>query len=149
MSRESQFETVMEADATLMAILTGGVWTKEVTGVEGIARETAAAAFDGSGYLRPTALIRQRDTVPDNAVRDPMAQKVSTSVVVEIYLYEDRGYTSIDAAMSRLFTLLEGYQFNDSFEVQWVNTVDRIRDMGALKGASLARMDWQVNSVRG
>ncbi len=149
MSRESQFETVMEADATLMAILTGGVWTKEATGVEGVGRETTPSAFDANGYVRPTALVRQRDTVPDNAVRDLMAQKVSTSVVVEIYLYEDRGYTNIDAAMSRLFTLFEGYQFSDSFEVQWVNTVDRIRDMGALKGASLARMDWQVSSVRG
>lgn len=149
MSRESQFETVMEADATLMAILTGGVRTKEATGVEGVGRETTPSAFDANGYLRPTALVRQRDTVPDNAVRDLMAQTVSTSVVVEIYLYEDRGYTNIDAAMSRLFTLFEGYQFTDSFEVQWVNTVDRIRDMGSLKGCSLARMDWQVSSVRG
>lgn len=149
MSRENDFYARMIADATLVAILTGGVWKKETTGLEGITRETAAAAFDVAGYLRPTALVRQRDIVPDGAVRDPMAQKASTSVVIEIWLYEDRGYTNIDAAMSRLFTLFEGYQFSDSFEVQWVNTVDRLRDMGSLKGASLARMDWQVSSVRG
>lgn len=149
MSRENDFYARMIADATLVAILTGGVWKKETTGLEGITRETAAAAFDVAGYLRPTALVRQRDIVPDGAVRDPMAQKASTSVVIEIWLYEDRGYTNIDAAMSRLFTLFEGYQFSDSFEVQWVNTVDRLRDMGSLKGASLARMDWQVTGVRG
>lgn len=149
MSRENDFYTRMIADATLVATLTGGVWKKETTGVEGVGRETTPSAFDTNGYVRPTALVRQRDTVPDNVVRDLMAQKVSTSVVVEIYLYEDRGYTNIDAAMSRLFVLLEGYQFSDSFEIQWINTVDRIRDMGALKGCSLARMDWQVSSVRG
>ena len=86
MSRENDFYTRMIADATLVAILTGGVWKKESTGVEGITRETAAAAFDANSYLKPCALVRERELVPDNAVRDPMAQVTSASQTVEIWL---------------------------------------------------------------
>ena len=59
MSRETDFETRMEADATLAAILTGGVYTSGAVGELGITRETTSAAFDSNGYLKPCALVRQ------------------------------------------------------------------------------------------
>lgn len=151
MSRESQFETLLEADATLMALLTGGVFTKESTGVEGITRETATSAFDANGYLKPCALIRERELVPDNAVRDPMAQKTSAAQVVEVWLYADAGagYTAISSAKDRIYTMLEGYQFSgDGFEVQWVNSLGNLRDMGALKNSCMSRIDFIVYSIK-
>lgn len=149
MAREDDFHARMIADATLMAILTGGVFTSGAVGLEGISRETTPAAFDANGYLKPCALVRQRGRVPDNNVRDYQAQKTSTAQVVEIYLYQDVGYTAIDAAITRLYTLLEGHLFADTFEVQLVNVIDRTRDEGALTGASLARLDWAVYSILG
>ncbi len=151
MSRETQFETVMEADATLVALLTGGIYTKETTGVEGLSRETTPAAFDANGYLKPCALIRQRDLVPDNAVRDPMAQKASAAQTVEIWLYADAGagYSAIDSARNRLYTLFEGYQFaGDGFEVAWTNSLGNLRDPGALRNAAMSRIDFIVYSVQ-
>lgn len=149
MSRETDFETLMEADATLMAILTGGVYTKGATGVEGITRETAAAAFDGSGWLKPCALVRERDLVPDGAVRDPMAQQSSAGQVVEIWLYDDAGagYSAIQSAKDRLYALFEGYQFADSLEVAWANSLGNLRDLGALKNAAMSRIDFVVYSI--
>jgi hypothetical protein len=149
-SREDDFANRMEADATLMATLTGGVYAAGEVGLEGISRDTTPSAFS-SGYLLPAALVRQRSDVPDNAVWDEATQHTSFRQVVEIYLYEDRGYSSIDTAAERLFQLFQGYQFtspNPSFPVKLINKLDRFRDEGALKGNSLARLDFEVFTVR-
>lgn len=146
-SRENLFATRMEADATLMAILTGGVYEAGEVGVEGISRENTPGAFS-DGYLRPAALVRQRTLAPDFIVYDEIEQDTSVRQVVEIWLYEDSGYTNLDLASARLFVLFQGYQFSDSFPAQLINQIDRARDEGALKGRSLARLDFEVFSVR-
>lgn len=147
MALEDDFATRMLADGTLMAILDGGVYKAGTVGLEGITRETAAGAFDANGYLEPAALVRQRGNVPDNVVRDGMAQKTSAVQVVEIYIYQDSGYDQIDLAVARIYALLEGWQPTASFPVELVNMIDRQRDTGALAGASLARMDFAVYNV--
>lgn len=150
MSREADFATRMTSDVTLMLILTGGVFKTETVGVEGITRETTPAAFDlSTKYLLPCALVRQRALVPDGIVEDDIEQDTSVRQVVEIWLYEDRGYTSIDAAASRLFVLFQGWQFSDAFPAKLINQIERQRDMGALKNASLGRLDFELFSVRG
>lgn len=149
MSRETDFETRMEADATLMAILTGGVYAAGSIGLLGITRETTPSAFDSNGYLKPCALVRQRPLIPDLQVVDFTVQAASATQVVEIYVYEDSGYTNIDNALNRLYTLFYGYKFSDSFPVEWLGTLDRERDQGALSGASMARMEFLVPNVIG
>ena len=149
MSREADFKTHMEADATLMALLTGGVFTSAGVGRDGITRTSAAAAFDGSGYLKPCALVKQRGLIPDLEVNDQEAGVASATQVIEIWLYEDTGYISIDAALNRLFVLFHGYSFTDTFPVEWITTLDREVDEGALNGASMARQDWLTSSIEG
>ena len=151
MTRETDFETRMEADATLMAILTGGVYVAGALGQGGINRTDTPTAFDSTtGYLKPCALVRQRALVADLQVNDQIAQVASATQVVEIYVYQDGpAYTSIDSALSRLFTLFFGHQFNDSFPAEWIGTLDRERDQGALNGASMARQEWLIANVIG
>lgn len=150
MARETDFYNRMVADSALNLILTGGVYQAGVVGLEGISRESTPAAFSG-GYLLPCALIRQRGNVPDNAVRDGMAQIVSTMQICEVWLYADSGagYTAIDAAGARLFVLFEGYALPGAFPTELVNVIDRARDEGSLSGAGLARYDWAVHSILG
>lgn len=148
MSREGDFAARMTGDATLMAILTGGVHQAGLLGVERITRETVAAAFDANGYLKPCALVQQRADVPTGDVVDYIAQVTSNRQIVEIWVYQDSpGYTAIDAALARLRTLFFGYQFSDTFELRIANVLDRERDDGSLAGASMARQDWQVDSI--
>lgn len=147
MSRENDFYTRITADSTIMALLTGGVHKAETVGIEGITRETTPAAFDANGYLKPCCLVKQRGQVPDGTIFDPITQAQSISQVVECWLYQDRLYTTIDSAGERLKALFIGYMFSDSFEIMWVNTLDRTRDKGPLKGASLLKIDFQVKSV--
>jgi hypothetical protein len=157
MSREDDFKARMIDDTTaspvivggtaLMATLSGGVFTKGEVGREGITRLSAPAAF-ASGFLIPCALVKQRGLVPDGQIRDEETQLISGTQVIEIYVYEDSGYTSIEAAISRLVKLFLGHQFSDSFSVEWINLIDREREAGsALLGASLARIDFLVRSV--
>lgn len=151
----------MATDATLMAILLGGVWTPSgyilppaivvghTVGIEGIDRTTTPAAFSG-GYLRPCALVRQWGNVPTGDVVDYEAQLASARQRVQIYIYQDApGYTAIDAAKARLYTLFQGHRFSDTFEVRLANDLDRVRDTGSLAGASMRVLDWQVDSILG
>ena len=153
MSRESDFYAVLNADATLLATLTGGVWKRETLGVEGVTRATAPTAFDATtGYLKPCALIAERATVPDGVVKDLMAQKVSTRVTVEVYLYGDAGagYSALDTAAARIYVLLQGKQLANSAEIELVNVVGRWREVdGSLMNACATRYDFLVPGIMG
>ena len=150
MSREGDFKTVLSADIVLGLTLVGGIYVAEDLGFEGISRETTPAAFS-SGFLLPCALIKQRGEIPTADVVEYDEFLFSTNQVVEIWLYQDRAYSGIDLARFRIMVVLNGHQFSDefskSFEPTLVNVIDRQRDMGALKGASLIRMDWMVHSI--
>jgi hypothetical protein len=147
-SRESEFAARMTADSALMATLTGGVYQSGLVGVEGITRETTPAAFT-NGYLQPCALIRQRGRIPDGQILDTLEQDTSAAQVVEIWLYEDKTFSAIDAALERLFVLWQGATVTGSFPIELVNEINRQRDEGALKGKSLARVDFLVRSILG
>lgn len=151
MAHEDEIAALLEADATLLAILTGGVYTAGTVGLDGITRESAPDAFDASGWLLPCALVKQRGNVPTSDVRDYDAQVTSATQVVEVWLYSDQGdgYTAIDQAKDRIYTLLQGEMLSDSFEVTLTNVIDRQRDTGALNGSSMARMDFAVYSLIG
>lgn len=149
MAREDDFATRMTGDATLMAILTGGVHKAGTVGIEGITRDATPAAFSG-GYLLPCALVAQEGNVPTSDVVDYIAQHTSARQRVQIYLYQDSpGYTAIDAAYARLYILFQGHRFSDTFDIRLANDNDRQRDIGSLAGASMRVLDWQVDSILG
>jgi hypothetical protein len=136
MAREDDVAAVMAADGALMAILTGGVYTAAGAGPLGVTRETTPGAFDADGYLRPAALVRQRGQTPDGVIDDQETQQASAARVVEVWLYEDSGYTNIDAAGERLFRLLHGRKLTGTLPLEWAGGVDRQRDNAALMGAA-------------
>lgn len=149
MSFESEVAAILDADATLDALLTGGIHISGTVGPLGITRETVAAAFDANGYLKPTALVRQRNLVPTGDVLDFDAKLESARQMVEVWLYSDQsdGYTTLDSAAAQVRTVLMGRTLTDSFELRLALWIDRGRDEGALSGAALERLDWQVDFV--
>lgn len=147
MSRESDFAARMTGDAALMLILTGGVYQSGLVGIEGITRETTPAAFSG-GYLAPCALVVQAGRVPDGTVLDYNDRSTSARQRVQVYIYQDSpGYTAIDLASARIYTLLQGHQATGGFEIHLINELDRSRDQGPLAGASMAMLDFEVVSI--
>jgi hypothetical protein len=146
-AREDEIAAILAADATLTGILTGGILTSGTVGEEGLSRTETPAVFDAAGYLKPVALVRQRGLVPNSQVKDFDEQITSATQVVEVWLYQDSGYVEIDAAKARIYTLLQGRMLAGTFELDLVNLIERQRDQGALRGASLTRMDWAVYSI--
>jgi hypothetical protein len=149
MSREADVAALLTVDVTLMAILTGGIFVYGNVGPEGISRgsESTATAFDADGYLLPCALVKQRGEIPTNDMVDYGEQMSSARQIVEIWYYQDTGYAALDSARARVRALLQGVTLSDSFELKLVNTQDRLRDPGALAGASMAKQDWQVDFI--
>lgn len=147
MSREADLAGVLSADSTLTGILTGGIYQAGLVGLEGINRKSTPGAFTVGGALQPCALVKQRGNVVDYLLSDEAAQLASATQVVEVWLYEDRTYTAIQAAMNRIYALLQGRLFTNAFPLELGLIVDRQRDVGALANASLARMDWTVRSI--
>ncbi len=147
MSFEAEVAVILAADATLLALLTGGIYVSATAGPLGITRDTVPAAFDANGYLKPAALVKQRNKVTTGDVLDFDAKIESARQVVEVWLYQDSGYETLDTAAARVRTLLMGRQLTDSFELRLAQWIDRQRDEGALNGASLERLDWQVDFI--
>jgi hypothetical protein len=82
-------------DATLAVLLTGGVWAATE-----ISRQNTPGAFDANGELMPCALVKLESEGPSG----PFV--TSSRLFVLVMFYERSGYTAIDAAVARAYTLL-------------------------------------------
>lgn len=152
MSAESDVKALLIADAPLMAILTGNVWTDEEVGVEGIRRgedfETKIA-FDENGYIKPCALVRQRGLVPINVRSHKRGDEfAATSQMVEIYFYQHRGHQMIDLAKEIVYQLLEGTRLPGTYPLIWNFETSYIPDVGPLRNTTTLRQEWQVMDIR-
>lgn len=151
MTKESEIAALLLADAPLVAILTGGIYTDQEIGVEGIRRgedSPTEAAFDVDGRLLPCAVVRQRGEFPYGDWRSLKEKTVAVSQVVEVYYYEFRGHDQIDLAKYRACEVLEGVRLTDSYPIWWIMETSHIPDVGPVMNATVLRQDWQVISIR-
>lgn len=150
MSREEQVATLMRADAQLMSILTGGVWTSEdIRGVEGIRRgddSPTAAAFDADGFLLPCALVREDDLVPYSGIRSPGMELVGQ--VIFIHFYQMRGHEVIDLAKERNKIVLDQQRLGRSYPIWWLTDSLPVPDSGPLQNSTTISQIWQVVSTQ-
>src|SRR3569832_2578510 len=106
MTTVSAIKAILEADSTLLATATGGVWDYDESGRTGINRTDTPAAVDSDGIIKPSNLVRLRSSVPDYIIADSAAHLVSTREMVELYFFEFSGNTNIEAMKARCFVLL-------------------------------------------
>jgi|GEM_PF-5257971 len=152
MTREAEVAAYMLADVPLMTILTGGVHTEHSAGRDGISREnpSTADAFDASGWLQPCALVVSGIMTSDGGqIRDDAIPVASNIQTLSIWLYEDAGYDNIDAALSRLFTIMQGHRFTRAYRTDFSVPFNRGVEQGLLKGASMARAALTMRHIRG
>lgn len=129
----SSIKTLLEADATLLATATGGVWDFSETGRMGINRTNTPAAFDSAGIIKPCVLVRARAMNPDFILRDPSGKYNSARQVIECWLYEDSGYSNIATMKQRIYALLAESRVTGTFWVSWA-------------GGSGEQFDYDVNA---
>jgi hypothetical protein len=94
MSLSDDIKTALQADAPLVALLTGGIFND----VEEINRQNTPGAFDANGEIKPCALIKYNTEIPLRsgylrAVNDP----------ITIYFYQRQGYSVIEPAMDKAY----------------------------------------------
>jgi hypothetical protein len=125
---------LLEADATLGALLTGGIHTGEIS------RQATPEAFDAHGEVLPCALVKVEAETPTGPYR------MSARQFVLVYLFQQHDTTAIDSALDRIFTLLHGAKPEGAWECRWVGDVRDIED-GALR-CQMALSRFQVTRLR-
>lgn len=133
-------KAILEADSTLVALATGGVWDWDETGRMGINRNNTAAAFT-NGIIKPCLLLKLRTSVPFGGIADDVTQIVSARDMLEIWAYQDNGYSTIKSMLDRVYTLLQGKQLGGA-ACRWAMNIQPTRDMDL--DANVERSDFAV-----
>jgi hypothetical protein len=117
-------KAALETDATLEAILTGGIHA----GTE-ISRQLTPDAFDAASEIKPCALVKIERETQWGPYDSDAALSARTYVV--IYAYERQGYTHIDPALDRIRTLLHRAKLGSgTWQIAWADDSDDLMDEG-------------------
>lgn len=137
----------LEADATLTAILTGGIFDAAELDKNGL--NASISGLYTNEQLNPCLVIRWRGAIPYGP--HYTADRRSERQFFELYFYEENGNANIDAAIRRCKLLLDRTQRTaDNVGLCWVNWVN---DMGEgvadeLGGASMNFSRYEVMYTR-
>mgnify|MGYP001179530805 CR=1 FL=1 len=126
---------LMQADATLMGLLVGGVYgvAELRPGMDG------PTPFDAFGRVRPCALVR-REVSTAAGPRGRFSRQF-----LVIFFYDSAGYEVITEAMNRTRALLHEQRVgNGAYEVRHVDTVDDQYDDALLAYMHRARYEVAV-----
>ncbi len=138
--------TTLEGDATLSAILTGGVYDASEVERDGVTADNVQR--DANGRVKPFAVLRWRGSAPDFVLGTHEAERR----YLEVWLYEDTGYTNIDAAERRIKTLLHRKTFADTDNegLAWARWVHDLGESSAdeLGGASASMSRYEIVLTR-
>ena len=148
---ENALETLLDADATLTALLTGGIYARNTLGKVGLDPNNsvcsgAYALDDGFNALQPCLVIRVRSEVPDGERVDVPSQTASVTTVVEFYLYDETSYTSIGSARNRIYALLQNKTLNGIGVMTLVNRLQYYDE--SLDDAATLKDDYQIRYRR-
>lgn len=140
---EDTIRATLEADTTLVALLTGGIFDASEMDRDGwtlnnVSRTTA-------GRIKPFAVLRWSGPRPGGGLLTSGRQTVT------IWLYEDTGFTSVRLARERLFTLLDKKYFTTTEKSAvrglWIGGIDE-DTADELGGASLTGARYQFTYAR-
>lgn len=145
MSTVSAAKAILEADGTLLATATGGVWDMDEAGPNGLSRTLNGAAFDANEIIKPAVLLKLRSSNPDGMLADDANQYRSVREVLEVYFYEDAGYSNIETMRDRVYALLHAQQLADTdvFKCYWAGNVRGPRDTDL--DANMERSEYTVH----
>lgn len=110
-ARENAVQALLAADAALTALLTGGVYARHALGKQGLkdTNPLSASAYaldDGFDVLQPCVVARIRSNVMDGNRFDTKTQVISATGTLELYFYDESGFTTIAQARARAYALL-------------------------------------------
>jgi hypothetical protein len=152
MTIDSLIHTRLSGDATLIALLTGGVYLSRSLPRRGITRDDLDAAWMDSetGALLPLAVVKPRGIVATSDIRDQTRQLTSTNQVIEIWMYADgdAGFATLESAANRIYTLLQERRVAGQYSMTFDQKLypPRASELG---DAGVIRMDFQSIAYMG
>ena len=133
MSLSADIKAILQADATLVAIVTGGIHDA----VE-IRQDLTPGAFDATTKeIKPCLLVRTGNEVS----RVNKVYAVNTPLT--LYFYQRSGFGSIDSALARVHTLLAGKHVAGSrvWEIRFNTEIARTTDEALYCSLAVQRYD--------
>lgn len=138
-------KTLLEADTgNLLLLATGGIWDWDETGRMGLSRTNQPTAFT-SGIIKPCLLLKLTSSVPFGDIADDAAQIVSVREMLEVWAYQDSGYSTIKSMLDRVYTLLQGKPVG-GFVCRFAETFQMPRDIEM--DANVERWRYAVVALR-
>ena len=108
----------LEADATLVALLTGGFYASPE-----VSRQETAGAFDANMEILPCANVKLETLIPAGPHPEAAEQFFA------IYFYQRSGFATVRSAVARTFTLLSRQALDATmYEIRLVNHGPEIID---------------------
>jgi len=146
MSHESDIQAALQTDTTFNNLMTGGIYTYDETGRNGISLQGTPAAYD-DGTLKPCVVIKERSSTPTNAIRSEAIRDFSYRAVLELWFYDDGAATldTLDSAKNRAIALLHDQRVTGA-KVQLNSQMKNFRDPD-LEGAHVLRLEFFVHAV--
>jgi hypothetical protein len=139
--------TLLKTDATLVALLTGGIYEYPDTGRKGLTRLLTESAFSAvGGLINPTAVVLELDDEPDGEIVG-LSTSVRTPIVIFIYdsgMTKDK-YTVIETAHNRIRTLLHLAPLSNACQILYDKTTKHKREPD-LKDAAYWRATFYIHS---
>lgn len=151
MSMADDVKTLFDADngaGGVATLLTGGIYTFDGTGQNGISPENTPSAYSGS-KVQPCCLVKLRGEIPDGGVMDDAMQVMSYRQVVEIWMYDDasEGYGTMEVVKDRIFGLLHGKPIGANSNIlRWVGNVLQDKEP-ELQNAVFMRIEYDFHAL--
>lgn len=149
-SNEEIVRDLLAADSQLITLLTGGFYAYSDTTRGGFSRVVTPQAYNQNigtnpaGTLKPLVVVKERATTPRQGITDETTGYVTTQQVIELWFYNDgdQGYSTIEQARDRAFSLLNNVPASQGFQYMWSQDINNLRDT-ELNEASLIRSDYR------
>lgn len=148
MSYAATIQSVLDADSTFTALITGGVLTYENLPVKGINRRDMPGSYDSNGLLKPLCVVKLRSTIPDGALFDNVTQMRSVRRVIELWFYAARsaGWSDLENAADRARVLLDFQKHGSVAHIRYIGGFPNTRAEEPAD-ACMKREDYEVYAL--
>ena len=145
-SREIEVAAFLRADATLVGMLTGGVYAESSLPEPGITDAVGTPAIWTGGTFHHCAVVRERMPVPDYLIQDEAAQLTSQAQNIEIYVYS-RVAANLETAHDRIYVLMQEHRFTAAWGARWWGGVSNMR-APELPNVFVAQRTYRIVSLK-
>lgn len=147
----TKIKETLEAVSALAALATGGIWSMDELGRDGLTLERAQAAAGSTEVGMPPAIVVRMSSEVQFGQADATIR--GERWIFEVYYYEDSGYTTIRQMMKLVRDTLDRQRIQHDPNTEWVhlilwrgNTPQFSEE--SLGGASAARSRYEAHITK-